>query len=216
MVNHLREARKLANFIQDLNSFEFIETSPKLVYNHYGALTTDIVLQTGLNYNYVVKPRVDALIQKFPNATKASDFYNLINEHGLSNLIKWNHSKKIERILCFVLFSQNNNIETCDDLKIYLSDSRNHKSILSIDGFGPKTLDYTMKLLSFDTIAVDRHINSFLNDAGIITTGYLESKLIVEFAADFMNMSRRSLDYSIWKYKSNKSKSSKQISLLFG
>mgnify|MGYP001468502024 FL=1 len=46
----LIEARKLADYISSLDNFTTVNTSEKVVYNHIGALYTDIVLQSGLNY----------------------------------------------------------------------------------------------------------------------------------------------------------------------
>jgi thermostable 8-oxoguanine DNA glycosylase len=61
-----------------------------------------------------------------------------------------------------------------------------------------------MKLLSFDTIAVDRHIISFIESAGLSHANYNSTKKTVEFAADLLNVSRSSLDATIWYYMSEK------------
>ncbi|MDL2290360.1 hypothetical protein LJB95_03040, partial [Paludibacteraceae bacterium OttesenSCG-928-F17] len=53
-----------------------------------------------------------------------------------------------------------------------------------------------------DTIAVDRHIYSYVEQAGIEYKNYEMIKNIVEFAADILNISRRSIDYSIWSHMS--------------
>jgi thermostable 8-oxoguanine DNA glycosylase len=55
-----------------------------------------------------------------------------------------------------------------------------------------------------DTIAVDRHIINFLNQANISFTNYHNAKKIVEYTADILNISRRDIDYSIWNYMSEK------------
>lgn len=55
--------------------------------------------------------------------------------------------------------------------------------------------------MGVESVAVDRHVYEFVSDAGII---YKEAKQIVEYAADMMQISRRTLDYSIWLYMSNK------------
>ena len=54
--------------------------------------------------------------------------------------------------------------------------------------------------------SVDRHLYKFVSDAGIIYKNYKEAKQIVEYAADMMQISRRTLDYSIWLYMSNKNR----------
>lgn len=65
-----------------------------------------------------------------------------------------------------------------------------------------------------ESVAVDRHIYKFISDAGIIYKDYKEVKQIVEYAADMMQISRRTLDYSIWLYMSNK-KRAVQLELCF-
>ena len=64
-------------------------------------------------------------------------------------------------------------------------------------------------------MAVDRHIRSFLEEADIIYKDYYEIKEVVEFAADFMECTRRELDYSIWKYMSDKRSHAIQLSFDF-
>ena len=53
-----------------------------------------------------------------------------------------------------------------------------------------------------------------MSNAGIIYKDYNEAKQIVEYAADIMQVSRRTLDYSIWLYMSNK-KQTVQLELCF-
>lgn len=79
---------------------------------------------------------------------------------------------------------------------------------------GDKTYDYLLKLLGVESVAVDRHVYKFVSDAGIIYKDYKEAKQIVEYAADMMQISRRTLDYSIWLYMSNK-KRAVQLELCF-
>lgn len=61
-----------------------------------------------------------------------------------------------------------------------------------------------LKLLGVESVAVDRHIYKFVSAAGIIYKDYKEVKQIVEYAADIMQVSRRTIDYSIWMYMSDK------------
>ena len=128
----------------------------------------------------------------------------VIEQHGLEKVIKWSHSVKIERFLDLVDFCTKREINSCHDLKTFLRKSDNRILFLSVKGLGPKTLDYTMKLLDFDTIAVDRHIIGFLELAGLKHKDYEFTKKTVEFAADLLEVSRASLDETIWYYMSKK------------
>ncbi|MBB5644890.1 hypothetical protein [Pedobacter cryoconitis] len=198
------EARKLANYINNLKSFETFYVETGFCYNHIGALFVDITLQAGLNYNTVVKPRVQHILLKYSEADTTYKFQNLIDNHSLENIIKWKNHIKIDRLKRLVDFAFENNINTCLDFKIFLLNVKNQEKLLKLNGIGPKTIDYTLKLLNFDTVAVDRHIYSFVEMAEITTTGYHSTKKIVEYAADFLKIPRSTMDYSIWKFMSSK------------
>ncbi len=196
------EARKLADFIDNLDSFKTIYVHQEFCYYHIGALFVDITLQAGLNYNSVVKPRVQRVLLNYPEADTSLRFHELIENHGLENIIRWKNHIKINRLKRLVTFALENNINTCVDFKIFLMDNKNREEFLKLNGVGPKTVDYTLKLLNFDTVAVDRHIYSFVEKAEIRTKNYAFTKKVVEYAADFLQISRSTMDYSIWKYMS--------------
>lgn len=200
----LINARKIVNYISNLDTFRMIEVSTVPVYNHIGALYTDVILQSGLNYENVVKPRVKRILYTYPNAKTLSSFNALLKLHGTSLVLQWKHDEKIRRMHTLINFSETQKIESIEDLISYLSDSENHQRLMDLKGIGPKTLDYLMKLLGFDTIAVDRHIYKFVEMAGLPDLDYNNTKLSVCFAADLLEKSRKTLDYSIWKYMMNR------------
>ncbi len=201
-MNYIKEARALVNYIEGLDSFNTISVPNRQAYSHVGGLFTDIVLQSGLNYNNVVKPRVLNLINKYPEANTVNGFSKLIKNKGLNELLNWRSPLKLQRIKDIVALSINNNVDDCDDFKGFLSVMDNRYAFLNIRGIGPKTLDYSLKLLSFDTVAVDRHITLFVLQAGLYSKDYYTIKKIVEYAADLMDISRISIDLSIWKFMS--------------
>lgn len=78
-MNCAKDARKLANFITDLGEeFTVFKKSNNHCYNHIGALYTDIILQSSLNYKTVVKPRVERVLALYPNANTVNKFGKLI------------------------------------------------------------------------------------------------------------------------------------------
>lgn len=203
-MNLATEARTLADYIQTVNlSFEY-ETTSNVAYTHIGALYTDIILQAGMNYRTVVYPRVIRVLHEYPTANTVKGFIEVVRREGIANVIKWKHPDKIDRMRNLLDFSTRMSINTCDDLSDFLRIESNHEKLLDIKGIGNKTLDYTLKLLAFDTIAVDRHIYSFVEQAGLPVIDYRTTKKIVEFAADILDVSRSALDYGIWVYMSNK------------
>jgi len=201
-INLILESRRLADYILTLNSFQVIQSKSTPEYNHIGGLFTDIVLQAGLNYKSVVLPRVKRILSLFPEAMTVSSFKGLIEEYGIEYVINWNHFIKQNRIIQLINFSEENSVDNCDDLRSFLIKPENRMNFLEMNGFGPKTLDYCLKLLNFECVAVDRHIYSFVGLAGIPFKDYQTTKMVVEFAADFLNISRSSLDKSIWNFMS--------------
>ncbi|MDC6386296.1 hypothetical protein D2V93_17845 [Flagellimonas taeanensis] len=217
-VQTIESARYLVQYIKSVEDLKLTFGKTKLSYNHIGALFTDIVLQAGLNYETVVKPRVNKVLIEYPQATNLSSFKSIIDTHGLRNVINWKHETKIERFHTLIDFCVNRGINDCYDLKSFLKENDNRILFLSIKGLGPKTLDYTMKLLQFDTIAVDRHIIGFIELAGLKHTSYDYTKKTVEFAADLLNIPRSTLDQTIWNYMSSRrgvSDSSSQLRMTF-
>lgn len=211
-------SRHLVQYIKSVEDLKWAYKKRNSGYNHIGALFTDIILQAGLNYKNVVKPRVDRVMYDFPQANNLQNLRLVIEQHSLEEVIKWSHPVKIERFLDLLNFCTKREINSCNDLKIFLRNSDNRILFLSVKGLGPKTLDYTLKLLDFDTIAVDRHIIGFLELAGLKHKGYEFTKKTFEFAADLLEISRSSLDETIWYYMSNKQtaiKKSTQLEFIF-
>lgn len=198
------EARRLADYIQYLNLPSEDAPNTQHAYTHIGALYTNIVLQAGLNYRTVVQPRVMYVLSNFPEGETVTGFLEVIEKRSIEVVMKWEHPEKVLRMQNILKFSMERSINTCNDLAKFLSDESNHESFLSIKGVGNKTLDYTMKLLNFDTVAVDRHIYSFIELAGLPVSNYRTTKKMVEFAADLLEVSRSAMDYRIWHYMSNK------------
>ena len=200
----VESARSLADYIKSLDELSLIDKRRDSGYTHIGALFTDIILQAGLNYKSVVKPRVEKVMLDFPEAKNLDSLKFVIKTHSLEKVLNWKHSVKLDRFNDLVNFCSERNINSCIDLTSFLSHKDNRILFLSVKGLGPKTLDYTMKLLNFDTIAVDRHIIGFMESAGLNHISYNNTKRTVEFAADLLNVSRSSLDETIWYYMSSK------------
>lgn len=202
MNNAIINARKLVEYILNNSALTIVAPRECTYRNHMGALFTDIIIQSGVNYRNVVIPRVNHVLNNYPHATSVNKFAMIIDENDISKVMKWNHPVKLKRMSDLILFCQNRRINNSEDLKEFLRSSDNRKDLLLINGIGKKTLDYLLKLLNIESVAVDRHIFSFVEKAGIESKNYDDVKLIVEYAADLMNISRRTIDNSIWSYMS--------------
>jgi len=196
------QARQLADYITSLDTFPIVPPDSDNEYDHVGALFTDIVLQAGLNYRTVVWPRVENILVNHAEKSSREQFQRLIDEEGLQKIMRWKHPEKLRRMCDLLSFAKANHLNTCSDLKSFLQSTHNREKLRRINGFGPKTIDYTLKLLNFDTVAVDRHIYSFVALANISAKGYGVTKQVVEYAADFLQISRSTIDHGIWLYMS--------------
>lgn len=170
--------------------------------------TNDIVIA----YNDDAKKILDSLIvAPWGSTIKMKDIYGYMVDvakakvNSKVGLVFTSGSKcltlKKEDLVSFCI---SHSIEIAKDLTCFLNNEAGEERLKEINGIGNKTCDYMKRLLGFDTVAVDRHIREFLIDADIVYDDYIEIKEVVEFAADFMDVARRKLDYSIWSYMSHK------------
>lgn len=171
-------------------------------YRHIGAVLADAVLQAGLNYTHVVRPRVVSLIDKFPSGNTTSGLIDLIGLHGSSSLLNWSHPEKPLRLRELTNFFYLEAVETTEDLRLWLHGSKNKARLLKVRGVGPKTVDYIQSLVGLPAIAVDRHIRSFAQNAGLGQLEYNHVKAIMESAADHLKCGRLELDVAIWQFMS--------------
>ena len=174
------------------------------VYDHIGALLADSVLQAGLNYSNIVRPRVRKILQNFPQATTLNILVQVIEEHGSNNFLQWQHHEKISRFNELVDFLVVAKVESTTDLGEALLDETFRIEIQGIKGIGPKTVDYMACLVGMDCIAVDRHIRGFAEQAGLKDYSYDYLRDAFSLAADLLCISLREFDASIWRYQSNK------------
>lgn len=65
----LKSARVLANYAQK-QGLAVDEQMLRPTYDHMGAILADSVLQAGMNYANVVKPRVDAILLSYAEKKK--------------------------------------------------------------------------------------------------------------------------------------------------
>lgn len=161
-----REASVLVRFILNLKDF-YVPEREIMPYFHMGATICDSILQAGVRYDTVVKPRIKTLFEKYPEANTTSAFWSLINRIDLKDLINWSHPEKPRRIRELTRFFLERGIETEENLSEWIQKEENRRALLQIKGIGPKTVDYLKMLAGLPAIAVDRHLKNFLRLAGI-------------------------------------------------
>jgi hypothetical protein len=183
------------------------------VYHHMGAVLADSVLQAGLNYAKVVKPRIASILRSFPHAISIDILIGVIEQEGSPKFLQWEHREKVSRFDDLIAFMADAQIQSTCDLGKALRDESFRVDIRRVRGIGPKTVDYMACLVGVDCIAVDRHIRGFAEIAGLEDDSYDYLREVFSFAADLLAISRREFDASIWRYQSEKN--TRQLSLAF-
>ena len=178
-----------------------------------GAVLADSVLQAGLNYAKVVKPRIVSILRTFPHATTMNLLIGVIEQEGSPKFLQWEHWEKVSRFDNLVAFMAEAKIDSTSDLNTALRDKSFRMDIRHVRGVGPKTVDYMACLVGVDCIAVDRHIRGFAELAGLEDDSYDYLREVFSFAADLLSISRREFDASIWRYQSEQT--TRQLSLEF-
>ena len=189
-----------------LESFphNYDDITQRTPYYNMSATLTDSVLQAGMNYKSVVYPRVYNILKKYTDYKTTCDFIILFQTIPLEEIIQWKNPKKQATIRELAWYLYNNNVESEDDLAVWLLNDENAERMLEIKGVGRKTVDY-MKLLSGQqAIPIDRHMFKFLEIAGIVTSDYLEASKILRKTALELNLGESVLDKTIWDYMSKK------------
>ena len=114
-------ALRLKEYIDTIDNFQFINPEICPYRDHIGALFTDAILQAGVNYRSVVRPRVESVLIRFPKATTVSAFSNVLDNYGISKVLNWNNAEKIRRMHDLVFFCKSHSIETALELTDFLN-----------------------------------------------------------------------------------------------
>lgn len=205
-------ARLVADYAKELGAdIERQELRP--AYDHMGALLADSILQAGLNYNSVVRPRIAAILTRYPDQSRTSLLLDLVHRGKTATFLNWTHIEKVSRFDALVTFLNDASVEQVDDLKQSLLDRDFVISLRDVRGIGPKTIDYMGCLVGIESVAVDRHVRNFAKRVGVMEDDYDFLKTVFCYAADLLSVSRREFDAWVWRRES--SLSAPQIAFAF-
>lgn len=227
MEEHINQ---LTNFINNNKDFKFLDISSSYNFetgdtfslsvdnsrnhtnNNMGATIIDGILQAGLNYQNVVKPRVDKFKIEHRGIKTTSQFYDLISNNDLSELVNMK-GQKIDRIHALTKFLKNEKIETEDDFYKWLEDSDNLLRLSNIKGIKSKTVDY-LKILTGhkETVAIDSRLINFIKICcpELDHVGYEFGHNLLMKTAKKLNVEPATLDFSIWTFMTNHKKNIKK------
>jgi len=174
---------------------------------HMGAIVADAVLQAGLNYAAVVRPRVEVILEDHPQANRVSALAKLVAIGQVAAFLNWHHPTKVKRFEQLVMFLMRSSIETSEDLRTHFRYSGFSLSLRTISGIGPKTVDYLACLVGIESIAIDRHVQAYALRAGVCSRDYDFLREVFCSAADLLSLSRRAFDAWVWSHESSAPKS---------
>ena len=197
-------ARQLADFIRrdDVLHLAGVDAAAQHPYGHIGATLADAVLQAGLNYRLVVRPRIDRLRAEWPDSSRMSGFLADQRSAGVGHMLWWDHDEKPRRLADLTLLLSVAGVEDEPDLARWLGAAGNLAALRAVRGIGPKTVDYLCGLVGLPAVAVDRHVVRFVVAAGVRCDGFDDYRQVVSYAADLLGVGRWSLDNAIWTHMS--------------
>lgn len=191
-------ARRIANHAKD-EGVLFERKHPRVTCEHLGAVLADSVLQAGLNYTTVVRPRVLAILRSHPSRHSISSLVSLIDDGKTNAFLNWRHHEKVSRFEALVVFLQRWGVEDVVDLRASLASDDFCDAIQNVKGIGPKTVDYMACLVGIDSIAVDRHVRTFAKAIGVENDDYHFLRASFCYAADLLSLPRREFDAWLWR-----------------
>ena len=94
---------KLRDFI---NFFEFdLSSSSKISQTlNICAVLAEVVLQSGMNYNNVVRPRIVRILKNYPDLNTIDKMNNVLDFNKVQEILIWKGKIRIKRFLKLVFF----------------------------------------------------------------------------------------------------------------
>ena len=197
-MNHVE---RVVSYLRSLEGFRVLPRSEP--YSHIGAAIVDAVLQAGINYDNVVRKRVDA-VAAIESARTTKGFCQLLEAQGAETLLSWRPGRKPRLVGSLAELFDREGVNTVLDLRAWLQTPENLPKLTALHGVGPKTVDYLKGLVGLPAVAIDTKLSQLLRAAGVPPADYHEARAIIEEAADQMGVDRNALDYSIWRFMTEK------------
>jgi hypothetical protein len=124
-------------------------------WDHIGAVIVDATLQRRQNYNETVKPRVEALVEEWPDAATTSGFRRHLDTGKLSEVIDWPSPGRLAQVEDITRVFEREGIETVAELRGTLEDHTKgaalREALALVRHVSPKTLDYIGTLTGIST-----------------------------------------------------------------
>ncbi len=162
-----RDSRAVAELLQFLRPAFPSCSEPSRAYDHIGALLADLCLQAGVNYDYIVRPRVEYILERFPSSACVEGLRGALASVDIGEFLRWKGQTKIRLFGAVLEALEYRYIQDVGDLSSWTCTTEARETLLRIHGFGRKTFDYLRLLCGFESIPMDRHLLRFLDLAGV-------------------------------------------------
>ena len=106
-----KHASKLITYLESISDFTIVDYIDGN-YGHMGATIADAILQAGINYDTVVRPRIHKILEKYPDTKTTSDLWHLILHEGIKNILVWKDDDKPNRAIALTELFMSEGIET--------------------------------------------------------------------------------------------------------
>lgn len=205
-------ARRVADYAESVGYCGVSRSRPKSV-PHLGAILADAILQAGVNYRTVVKPRVDRILKLFPESATLTGTVRIVESDAVGDFLMWKHAEKVERFIQLHRLIEAHQVEDAKMLRTWLKLGSCRAELLQVRGIGPKTVDYLSCLVGIDSVAVDRHVRGFARQAGVEVRDYEQLKSVFCCAADLLGTPRRDFDAWVWTTRAQATRAKAQYEL---
>lgn len=202
------DAAKLLTFMDSHDIDASTEVSRG--WDHIGAIIVDASLQRRQKYTSTVKPRVEALIAAWPDASTTSGFRSRLDTGEVSDVISWPSPGRLAQIEDITGVFEQQNIDTVEELRLVLNDTTKRpifrEALTVVLHVGPKTLDYMDILSGISTgVAIDVRIRKVVHSAGIEDSSYEHVAAVIRTAAASRNWRAGDLDAALWQFEAQTS-----------
>jgi hypothetical protein len=190
----------VAEYLQFLRPSFPHSAGPSRAYDHLGALLADLALQAGMNYDHVVRPRVNSILVRFPKTKVLTGLRIAIGEVGAEAYLQWRGQEKIGLFQALLGLMRGNGLETVEDLSLWCVCGDTKATLLSLPRFGPKSFDYLRLLCGVESIPLDRHIVRFLQLTGLDCPSmeYAEMQEILLAACRLISLEPYKAERGLW------------------
>lgn len=175
-------------------------------WGHMGAVIADACMQGGLTYATGVLPRVQRLVDEWPDAATVTGFQVRSADRDALAAMLIRNTRKLAAVADLTELLAAEGVDTCDEMTAWLVLPDSRRRLLAVKGISPKTADYLHRLVGLPEVAVDRHLQRFVRRAWPSASSYTAVHDLISAAADALREDVGGLEHAIWLYESGQAK----------